>query len=283
MLAQHPLIRESIVVAREDAGGEKRLIAYVASDDLKEQGSGINSLRMYLMERLPEYMVPAAFVFLDTLPLTSNGKVNREALPESDVSMQIANQYVAPRNTIEEILTQIWEKVLRLERVGIDDNFFVLGGDSILSIQVVGLAKERGLTLPMEQLYQCGTIRSLAQVLTSCNTYSSEIRKIEAFSLITVEDQSKLSKDIEDAYPLTAMQAGMIFHSEQGLGAYHVVDSIKVECVLDPACLRVTLEQVFARHSILRTTFDLGVFSAPLKLVHQQCGSSLTTYDVCHR
>ncbi len=282
LLAQHPLIRESIVVAREDAGGEKRLIAYVASDDLKEQDSGINSLRMYLMERLPEYMVPAAFVFLDTLPLTSNGKVNREALPEPDVSMQIANQYVAPRNTIEEILTQIWEKVLRLERVGIDDNFFALGGDSILSIQVVGLAKERGLTLPMEQLYQCGTIRSLAQVLTSCNTYSSEIRKIEAFSLITVEDQSKLSKDIEDAYPLTAMQAGMIFHSEQGLGAYHVVDSIKLECVLDPAWLRVTLEQVFARHSILRTTFDLGSFSAPLQLVHQQGVISLTTYDLCH-
>ncbi len=282
LLAQHPLIRESIVIAREDAEGEKRLIAYVASDQLKDQDTGIENLRRYLKERLPDYMIPAAFVFLDTLPLTSNGKIDRKALPEPDVSMQLANQYVAPRNAIEKILTPIWEKVLRLDRVGIDDNFFALGGDSIRSIQVVGLAKEQGLTLPMEQLYQSGTIRLLAQTLGGSLSDSIEINELEPFALITIEDQSKLPRGVEDAYPLTAMQAGMIFHSEQRLGTYHVIDSIKLHCMLDPIGLRAALEQVFARHPILRTTFDLGGFSEPLQLVHQQGVISLLTEDLGH-
>ncbi len=280
LLSQHPWVRESAVVARENAEGEKRLIAYIASDEAGELDTRIDSLRTYLQKCLPDYMVPAAFVFLDTLPLTANGKVNHKALPEPDICNQMANQYVAPRNPIEQILCQIWEKVLRLERIGIDDNFFTLGGDSIRGIQVVGLAKEQGITLPMDQLYRCGTIRSLGQNLTQDTLDSAPVTSLSPYALIPAEDKSNLPGDIEDAYPLTAMQAGMIFHSQQELGAYHVIDNIKLKCALDPGCLQAALEQIFSRHAILRTTFDLGGFSKPLQLVHRQGVISLITEDL---
>ncbi|MCG7756954.1 MAG: amino acid adenylation domain-containing protein, partial [Nitrosomonas sp.] len=282
VLAQHPLINEVVVVACADVPGEKRLVAYVAIDRSQNVAVNTDDLRAYLQERLPDYMVPAAWVFLDSLPLTLNGKVDRKALPEPDIETQIASRYVAPRNTTEEILANIWAKVLRLEQIGIDDNFFALGGDSIRSIQVVGLAKERGLTLPMEQLYKCGTIRSLAQILTATDSAIIETANLEPFSLISIEDLSRLPAGIQDAYPLTEMQAGMIFHSEQGLGAYHVVDSIKVQCILDAEVLRIALAQVFARHPALRTSFDLGSFSEPLQIVHQQCDVPLAVYDLAY-
>ncbi len=280
LLSQHPLIRESLVVARENATGEKRLIAYVVSDGPSEPETRIDSLRIYLNERLPDYMVPAAFMLLDALPLTTNGKINHKALPEPDINIQIANQYIAPRNPIEKVLCQIWGKVLQLQQVGIDDNFFALGGDSIRSIQVVGLAKEQGITLPMDQLYRCGTIRLLGQNLTTEALDSTRITSVEPYALISNEDKSNLPEGIEDAYPLTAMQAGMIFHSQQGEGAYHVIDNIKLKCALDPEYLRLALERIFSRHPILRTTFDLGGLSKPLQLVHQQGIVSLITEDL---
>ncbi len=283
VLAQHPLINEVVVMAREDVPGEKRLVAYVAIDNFEDVDVVTDDLRAYLQERLPDYMVPAAFVFLENLPLTINGKVDRKALPLPDIEAQMASQYVAPRNATEEILANIWAKVLRLQKIGIDDNFFALGGDSIRSIQVVGLAKEQGLTLPMEQLYRCGTIRLLAQtLLVAIDSAVVEIANLELFSLINIEDLSKLPAGVQDAYPLTEMQAGMIFHSEQEPGAYHVVDSIKVQCVLDAEVLRMALEQVFVRHPVLRTTFDLGGFSEPLQIVHQWCGDSLAVHDLRH-
>ncbi|MBP6059098.1 MAG: amino acid adenylation domain-containing protein, partial [Nitrosomonas sp.] len=282
VLAQHPLINEVVVVARTDVPGEKRLVAYVAIDQSENAVVNTDDLRAYLQARLPDYMVPAAWVFLDSLPLTMNGKVDRKALPAPDIETQIASRYLAPRNTTEEILANIWAKVLRLEKIGIDDNFFALGGDSIRSIQVVGLAKERELTVPMEQLYKYGTIRSLAQTLMAADFSTIEAVSLDPFALLTVEDLSKLPPGIQDAYPLTEMQAGMIFHSEQELGAYHVVDSIKVQCTLNAEVLRAALAQVFARHPVLRTSFDLGSFSEPLQLVHQQCDVPLAVYDLAH-
>ncbi|MEQ1777270.1 MAG: amino acid adenylation domain-containing protein, partial [Nitrosomonas sp.] len=283
VLTQHSQVRETVVIAREDVSGEKRLVAYVTTHEtVSSDETVIDGLRQYLNERLPDYMVPTAFVFLDMIPLTLNGKLDRKALPEPDIEAQIASQYVSPRNTTEEILTYIWAQVLRLERIGIDDNFFALGGDSIRSIQVIGLAKEQGLVVPMEKLYQCGTIRSLAQALATQNAAVADIENLEPFALLTLQDQARIPEGIEDAYPLTQLQAGMIFHSEQEPGAYHVVDSMRVQCVIDPAGLQTALMQAFVRHPVLRTSFDLGNFSEPLQLIHQQFVIPLTIYDLRH-
>jgi non-ribosomal peptide synthetase component F len=160
VLNQHPSVRESAVLAREDQPGSKRLVAYlVASSPVPE----ISALREHLKKQVPDYMVPAAFVFLDKFPLTNNGKVDRKALPVPEQQRpELAGRYVAPRTPTEETLAAIWKKTLRVERVGVNDNFFELGGDSILSIQIISSARREGLQLTPALLFAHQTIAELS-------------------------------------------------------------------------------------------------------------------------
>ncbi len=139
----HPQVSEAVVIDSDDIPGNKRLVAYVVTRSKSEIK---NQLRSFLKQKLPDYMVPSAFVILDALPLTPNGKVDRRSLPKPDTARhELATDLVAPRTESEEILAKIWRKVLHLEQVGIHDNFFELGGDSILSIQIIFQAKQAGL------------------------------------------------------------------------------------------------------------------------------------------
>jgi acyl carrier protein len=134
-------VHESVVVIREDAPGDKRLVAYYTAKQGAAPKSG--NLRSYMQERLPDYMIPSFFVPLDSLPLTAANKVDRRALPAPDLSMpELALEYVAPRSPTEETLAEIWHNVLRLERVGVFDNFFELGGHSLLITQVISRVRE---------------------------------------------------------------------------------------------------------------------------------------------
>lgn len=159
VLCRHPAIREAVVVARED-NGAKRLVGYlVASQPAPE----VSVLREHLKKKLPEYMAPAAFVFLEKLPLTNNGKVDQKALPvPDDQRPEFTARFVEPRTPAEKTLAAIWSKVLRIKQVGINDNFFELGGDSILSIQIVSLARREGLKLTPTLLFTNQTIAELA-------------------------------------------------------------------------------------------------------------------------
>src|SRR5436853_363640 len=161
VLAQHPAVRDVVVVAREDVPGSKRLAAYIVEGSgVRGQGSEdaaldglipdprplIPELRDFLKEKLPDYMVPTAFVVLDSLPLTPNGKVDRRALPAPDAdTADGGDRFVAPRTPVEQALAEIWAQVLGREHVGIHTDFFELGGDSILSIQIVARANQVGL------------------------------------------------------------------------------------------------------------------------------------------
>jgi aryl carrier-like protein len=163
VLGQHARVRQSVVIAREDVPGQKQLVAYVVSEGEPEVSS--TELRSYLKEQLPEYMVPAFFVALTELPLTPNGKVDRRALPGLEhTRAQSEESYVAARTPVEELLAAIWCEVLGLEQVGVHDNFFHLGGDSILSIQVISKARQAGFQLTPKQLFQHPTIAQLALV-----------------------------------------------------------------------------------------------------------------------
>jgi amino acid adenylation domain-containing protein/non-ribosomal peptide synthase protein (TIGR01720 family) len=158
-LNEHTLVSQSIVVAREDRTGEKRLVAYVVA---KQTVPSLTSeLREFLGKRLPDYMVPSSFVFLEALPLTPNGKIDRRALPAPEV---VETPYVAPRNSIEQELSRIWASVLGVPNPGINENFFELGGDSILAIQIIARANQAGMTLAPRQIFQCQTIAELAAV-----------------------------------------------------------------------------------------------------------------------
>jgi amino acid adenylation domain-containing protein/non-ribosomal peptide synthase protein (TIGR01720 family) len=157
LLAQSE-VREAVVLAREDQPGDKRLVAYLVGDV-----ADTDDLRQQLAQRLPDYMIPAAFVVLDALPLTPNGKLDRRVLPAPDYHDEQAT-FVAPRNTTEAALSQIFADVLRLDQVGIHDHFFRLGGDSILSIQLVSRAAQQGLFLSVKQVFQSPTIAQLASI-----------------------------------------------------------------------------------------------------------------------
>ena len=158
-LTRYPGVAQAAVIAREDQPGNKRLVAYVVASD----GASVDaaSLRAHLATSLPDYMVPAAFVVLELLPLSPNGKLDRKALPAPDLTPATVR---APRTLHEEILCSLFAEVLGLSRVGIDDNFFALGGDSIMSIQLVSRARKAGLVITPRAVFQHQTVEALAAV-----------------------------------------------------------------------------------------------------------------------
>jgi fengycin family lipopeptide synthetase B len=185
VLMETPGIKEAVVIVREDEvgtehpAGNKQLVAYLVADQALEKsirvepnptgddapalGFNISSLRNQLKARLPEYMVPGVFVFMDALPLTPNRKVDRKALPKPEgLRPELAAEYQAPRSEREKVLANIWAQVLKLDKVGVRDNFFDLGGDSILSIQVVSRANQAGMRLTPRQIFEAQTVESLA-------------------------------------------------------------------------------------------------------------------------
>ncbi|NCR11368.1 MAG: amino acid adenylation domain-containing protein [Microcystis aeruginosa G13-01] len=162
VLSQHNYVETTCVTAREDSPGIKRLVAYIVPS--KNVTPITNELRQFLKARLPDYMIPSAFVTLEALPLTPNGKLDHRALPEPKLRGEIELNFVAPRSPEEEILAKIWSQVLRVEPVGIYDNFFELGGDSILTIQIITRARKAGLELTPKQLFTHQNIAELATV-----------------------------------------------------------------------------------------------------------------------
>jgi amino acid adenylation domain-containing protein len=283
LLNQHPMVQEGVVITNEGNDREKRLIAYVVPP--QEQSPTVDELRSFLKEKLPDYMLPATFVMLERLPLTAHGKVDYRALPEPDKARpELAKQYVAPRTRVEKTLAAIWTSALGLEQVGIHDNFFDLGGDSIRSIRIRAEARAAGLDFSMQQLFRYQTISELAQVATSSNIESLPRQKMEAFSLISEADRQRLPAGVEDAYPLTMLQTGMIFHSSYSPSSstYHNVSSVHLRAPFDESKLKVALQQLASRHAILRTSFDLSTFSEPLQLVHQTVEMPLRIDDLRH-
>jgi acyl carrier protein len=167
-------VRECAVVAREDNLGDKRLVAYFVA----KAGQTLLSseLRAFLDSRLPEYMVPSAFVTLEVLPQTPSGKVDRRALPAPDQTRsEAAEEFVAPRTPIEEVLAEIWAQVLHLDRVGIHDNFFDLGGHSLLATQVASRVKQAlQLELPLRRLFEAPRVSDLAIIVAQLMIEDSE-------------------------------------------------------------------------------------------------------------
>jgi amino acid adenylation domain-containing protein len=167
-LAQHPGIKEAVVIAAEDLPGEKRLVAYVVSNSSLSKITQ-TELRGYLSQKSPDYMMPSAFVWLDSLPLNPNGKIDRLALQSCEpiIHPELETAYVKPQTETEEIIATIWQEVLLLENVGIQDNFFELGGHSLLMAQVHSkLLNILGQKLSIVELYQYPTIQLLTQYLT---------------------------------------------------------------------------------------------------------------------
>jgi non-ribosomal peptide synthetase component F/acyl carrier protein len=167
ILASHPAVRESIVALREDSRGEPRLIAYVVTDRIDEPIK--NELRNFLTQKLPAYMIPAAFISLNAFPLTLNGKIDRRALPAPDrAKLGLEKALVSPRNVLEESLIAIWADVLGLERIGIEDNFFELGGHSLLASKLISRLRETfQMEFPLRKFFEAPTIAGMSAAMVS--------------------------------------------------------------------------------------------------------------------
>ena len=293
-LGGHPSVQEVLVLVREDQPGEKQLVAYLVLGAARLVS--ISELRSYLQPKLPAYMIPAAFVLLEAFPLTTNGKIDRRALPlPNETRPELERPYSPPLTPAEETLAAIWSQVLNVTRVGINDNYFELGGDSIRSIQVLAQARQAGLTFSLADLFNQQTIANLVtsiapqKMATSASSTSLgssgqavSFSKTAPFSLISVDDRAKLPPTIEDAYPLSKLQAGMLFHAELAVDSavYYNVTSWHIQAMFDGEMLATAVQQLAQKHPILRTSFDLTSYSEPLQLVWPQVQIPVQLHDL---
>ncbi|MFN8596436.1 MAG: amino acid adenylation domain-containing protein [Anaerolineae bacterium] len=234
-LNQHPHVREAAVVVREDTPGDRRLVAYLESDQPLEA----NELRAFLKERVPDYMLPATYVILDALPLTPNHKVDRRALPKPDQTAPTSDQIeVEPRTADEQTLTDIWRQVLGVKRVGIHDNFFELGGDSILSIQVIARANQAGLHLTPRQLFEHPTVAELAAVA-------------DRAPVITAEQS-----DVVGPVPFTPIQRWFVEQDWPNPHFWKQTLLLKIDRTLDSTLVKQAIEQLVIHHDALRLHYE---------------------------
>ncbi|MCF5170057.1 non-ribosomal peptide synthetase [Pseudomonas canadensis] len=232
-LLEHAAVREAVVLALDSPSG-KQLVAYLVSD--AEHGALRDTLKAHLKAQLPDYMVPAHLIVLDSMPLTANGKLDRRALPQPDPEAN-RQTYVAPRNELESTLAAIWCAVLNVQQVGLDDNFFELGGDSILSIQVVSRARQAGIHFSPRDLFQHQTVQTLAAVATRSEQITAEQGVLTGPSGLTPIQHWFFDTEIPNRQ-----------HWNQAL-------VLKPLQLLDPHCLEQALLAVLEHHDALRLSF----------------------------
>jgi len=254
-LEQHPAVLQAIVQPQEVAPGEKRLVAYVVAE--RESRPTAGELRGFLKDKLPEHMVPAVFVLLDAFPLTTNGKVNRRALPTPDDRRPELDQvFVACRTPTEELLAAIWSQVLGIERVGIYDNFFQLGGHSLLATQVVSRIREAfQVEMPLRRLFEAPTVAGLAE--------SVDVGRgagLQASPIVPVPRSGEL--------PLSFAQQRLWFidQLEPGSSVYNFPAAVRLKGPLNVAALKKSLDEIVKRHEALRTTFAI-VDGRPVQVI----------------
>ncbi|MGZ0238117.1 phosphopantetheine-binding protein, partial [Streptomyces sp. CPS1] len=258
-LLTHPAVKDAAVTARTEDTGDTWLVGYLIPNGEADH----NELRAHLRETLPDYMVPGAFVELDTWPLNTAGKLDRKALPAPEVIPQA--EYVAPRTEAEQKIADAWAAALGLDRVSVQDSFFDLGGDSIRAIVLVGAIRSAGFQVAVQDIFEHRTIAELAHHLDTHHTPAETDHYVQPFELITNQDHRLLPADITDAYPVSQVQLGMLVEMSLGTerAAYHNVDAFRIRDnqPLDPTALQHATDELITRHEILRTGFHLTGYS----------------------
>ncbi|HEV2727132.1 MAG TPA: condensation domain-containing protein, partial [Solirubrobacterales bacterium] len=269
-------VREAAVVARDEAGGRgKRLVAYVVADGEGAPPTAAG-LREQLQTRLPDYMLPSAFVTLDALPLTPNGKLDRKALPEPGaLGAEAAREYEPPRTGLEEVVAGVFASVLKVERVGRKDNFFELGGHSLLGTQAVSRLREAcGAEVALRSLFEHPTVEGLSHIVEA--TLRGEGgAAIDTPPLVRVSREGEL--------PLSFAQQRLWFldQLEPGSPFYNVPSAVRLSGHLDATALSRALSEVVRRHEVLRTTFP-SVGGTPVQLVHPPRPLVIEAEDLSH-
>ncbi|MFJ3306305.1 amino acid adenylation domain-containing protein [Streptomyces sp. NPDC086549] len=264
VLAAHPAVAQCGVVVREDRSGVRRLVAYV----VPAPGAGMpdaGALREHLAASLPEYMVPAGFVALDALPLTHNGKLDRDALPAPEITAAADSR--PPRTPVEKTLCALFAELLDVRRVGIDDSFFALGGDSPLAVRLAARAREASVVIHPRDVFQHKTVAAIAEVARGPEA-SGEQPVRSRHPLVSLDDAERAALAAAHpghsaVLPLTPLQEGMLFHAQYegtdgetaGIDPYIAQTAYELSGPLRPDRLRAACEAVLARHECLRAAF----------------------------
>ncbi|OYD95860.1 non-ribosomal peptide synthetase [Nostoc sp. 'Peltigera membranacea cyanobiont' 213] len=242
VLDNHSQVEQTVVILREDTTENQRLVAYVVT---KDQSLTSGNLRRFLQQKLPTYMIPSAFVMLSELPLNSNGKIDYKKLPTSDESSIVKSPYLAPRNQTESILVNIWQQILKISNIGVNDNFFDLGGHSLKAISLVSQIQEK-LSLPfqLKQVFLHPTIAEEAELLIACAPSDVPI-------IPNLAEQ--------ETYETSHAQRRFFVLQQMDLSntAYHIVSTIKLEGAFDPSAFEKAMQVLINRHESLRTSFVL--------------------------
>jgi amino acid adenylation domain-containing protein len=274
-LRKHPHVSDAVALALSDDSGAARLAVYYISR------GPTTDLKLFMSQQVPEYMVPALFIPLEDFPMLSSGKVDHKALaairPEQHDSQR---EYVKAETELEQLICSAYEEVLGLKQVGINDNFFELGGDSILVLRAVARIRCLGREVTVQQLYSNLSIREVATHIQNQNVEKSTA--LERFALIHPTDVPRLDHSLEDVYPLSKMQEGLVFHSEFSPDYETYVMGMHVTIRLDQTCLLEALHRLSSRHALLRTSFDFMNYSEPLQLVHSRAEIPVQFFEIAH-
>jgi amino acid adenylation domain-containing protein len=242
VLAQHAGVKQAVVLAREEDGGEKRLVGYIVSQ--REAAVSADELRSYLKQQLPDYMVPAAMVMLSKLPLNANGKIDRQALPAPEQAQ--SKTYIAPRTPTEEVLAHIWAEVLRLPRVGTEDDFFQIGGHSLLATQVISRVRRTlNIELPLRTLFEKPTVSSLA----------AEVERVRRGAARPVSRIARVSRDQRLPLSFAQQRLWVLDQLEPNNPLYNIPRALRMKGKLNVEALRRSLNEIVRRHESQRTTF----------------------------
>ncbi|MCO4850613.1 non-ribosomal peptide synthetase [Bacillus vallismortis] len=257
-LMNHPDIKAAAILIRQDQNGEHELCAYYCS----VQKLDAIDLRRYMASELPEYMIPAKWVWVDSIPLTPNGKVDQSALPEPDASI-IGTPYTAPRNLVEAKLSQLFADVLKNSHIGIHDNFFDLGGHSLKATVLMSrITKEFHVQVPLKDIFAHPTVEGLASI----------IRDAEENPYAAIEPA-----DARETYPVSSAQKRIYVLQQLDEGvAYNMPAVLNLEGALDVAKLSAVCKQLIRRHEPLRTSFVSGADGEPVQRIHDEVPFTLS-------
>jgi amino acid adenylation domain-containing protein/FkbH-like protein len=293
-LRRRPDIREVAVVVREDVPGEKRLIAYVVpTDPAGDNAERAELLRSGLKAELPDYMIPAAFVTLGTMPLSPNGKLDRQALPKPERDAYASRRYEAPEGELEEVLAGIWQELLKVDRVSRLDNFFELGGHSLLIVQLLERLRRVGLSAQVRDVFASQTLGELAgllrcgaadRVAVAPNLIPPEAVALEPQMLPLVQLEPEHIdwivrhipggvSNVQDVYPLAPLQEGILFHyllNPDGGDTYVVPTLLEISSRQRLIELVSALQRVIERHDVFRTAVLWEEVPKPLQVVYRR-------------